>query len=61
MECNGNLPDKGVPSSSSVEDLSDYTDADESISAPTEILAEVHCLLIGSVYWSKGVELVMAL
>lgn len=27
----------------SVEDLSEYTDADESISAPTEFLAEVHC------------------
>lgn len=38
MECNGNVPDKAL--SSSVEDLSDYTDADESISAPTEILAE---------------------
>ncbi|RZF34628.1 hypothetical protein LSTR_LSTR008653 [Laodelphax striatellus] len=29
-----------VATSSSVEDLSEYTDADESISAPTEILAE---------------------
>ncbi|XP_054280606.1 glutamate-rich protein 2 [Macrosteles quadrilineatus] len=38
MECNGNVPDKAL--SSSAEDLSDYTDADESISAPTEILAE---------------------
>lgn len=39
MECNGNLADAAV--SGSAEDLSDYTDADESISAPTEILAEV--------------------
>lgn len=29
------------PTSSSTEDLSEYTDADESISAPTEFLAEV--------------------
>lgn len=29
------------PNSSSNEDLSEYTDADESISAPTEVLAEV--------------------
>lgn len=29
------------PNSSSNEDLSEYTDADESISAPTEFLAEV--------------------
>lgn len=29
------------PTSSSNEDLSEYTDADESISAPTEFLAEV--------------------
>lgn len=29
------------PMSSSNEDLSEYTDADESISAPTEFLAEV--------------------
>lgn len=46
MECNGNLADAAV--SGSAEDLSDYTDADESISAPTEILAEVlsHWLFI---------------
>lgn len=39
-EDNGNVgPLK--PTSSSNEDLSEYTDADESISAPTEFLAEV--------------------
>lgn len=40
-EDNGNI---GLlkPTSSSNEDLSEYTDADESISAPTEFLAEVH-------------------
>lgn len=32
------------PTSSSTEDLSEYTDADESISAPTEFLAEVSAL-----------------
>lgn len=39
-EDNGNV---GLlkPTSSSNEDLSEYTDADESISAPTEFLAEV--------------------
>lgn len=39
-EDNGNI---GLlkPTSSSNEDLSEYTDADESISAPTEFLAEV--------------------
>lgn len=39
-EDNGNV---GLlkPNSSSNEDLSEYTDADESISAPTEFLAEV--------------------
>lgn len=37
MELNGNC----AVSSESIEDLSEYTDADESISAPTEILAEV--------------------
>lgn len=39
-EDNGNI---GLlkPMSSSNEDLSEYTDADESISAPTEFLAEV--------------------
>jgi hypothetical protein len=37
MELNGNY----TVSSGSVEDLSEYTDADESMSAPTEILAEV--------------------
>ncbi|CAH1406482.1 unnamed protein product [Nezara viridula] len=36
MELNGNC----TVTSESVEDLSEYTDADESISAPTEILAE---------------------
>lgn len=45
-EDNGNV---GLlkPTSSSNEDLSEYTDADESISAPTEFLAEVNlnCLL----------------
>lgn len=48
-ENNGNLLDVGgstgtgllKPTSSSTEDLSEYTDADESISAPTEFLAEV--------------------
>lgn len=40
-EVNGNLSQKLSPSSNSTEDISDYTDADESISAPTEILAEV--------------------
>lgn len=41
-EDNGNIM-AGLfkPTSSSNEDLSEYTDADESISAPTEILAEV--------------------
>ncbi len=39
MEINGNSIE--VNGSSSNEDLSQYTDADESISAPTEILAEV--------------------
>ncbi|CAH2010868.1 unnamed protein product [Acanthoscelides obtectus] len=46
-EDNGNLPSSGggggvliKPNSSSNEDLSEYTDADESISAPTEFLAE---------------------
>lgn len=36
------------PTSSSNEDLSEYTDADESISAPTEFLAEVkqHIVLL---------------
>lgn len=40
-EDNGNV---GLlkPISSSNEDLSEYTDADESISAPTEFLAEVN-------------------
>ncbi|CAG9837509.1 unnamed protein product [Diabrotica balteata] len=40
-EDNGNIM-AGLlkPTSSSTEDLSEYTDADESISAPTEILAE---------------------
>lgn len=37
MEENGNC----AVTSESVEDLSEYTDADESMSAPTEILAEV--------------------
>ena len=37
MELNGNYN----VASGSVEDLSEYTDADESMSAPTEILAEV--------------------
>lgn len=34
------------PTSSSNEDLSEYTDADESISAPTEFLAEVKRFLL---------------
>lgn len=38
---NGNLTGLLKPTSSSNEDLSEYTDADESISAPTEFLAEV--------------------
>lgn len=44
-EDNGNI---GLmkPLSSSNEDLSEYTDADESISAPTEILAEVIMLFL---------------
>ncbi|KAF6206281.1 hypothetical protein GE061_017510 [Apolygus lucorum] len=37
MELNGNC---AMNRSNSLEDLSEYTDADESISAPTEILAE---------------------
>lgn len=40
MEINGNTLKSG--SNSSNEDLSQYTDADESMSAPTEILAEVN-------------------
>lgn len=36
------------PTSSSNEDLSEYTDADESISAPTEFLAEVLNLFISA-------------
>lgn len=39
-EDNGNVG-FNKPTSSSNEDLSEYTDADESISAPTEFLAEV--------------------
>lgn len=44
-EDNGNV---GLlkPTSSSNEDLSEYTDADESISAPTEFLAEVNTQLL---------------
>ncbi|KAG8242584.1 hypothetical protein J6590_062482 [Homalodisca vitripennis] len=52
MECNGNLPEKAM--SSSVEDLSDYTDADESISAPTEILAEL--IPLGSLLYGFALE-----
>ncbi|KAL1505884.1 hypothetical protein ABEB36_005339 [Hypothenemus hampei] len=37
---NGNIGGNLKPTSSSNEDLSEYTDADESISAPTEFLAE---------------------
>lgn len=40
-EDNGNIGAVLKPTSSSNEDLSEYTDADESISAPTEFLAEV--------------------
>lgn len=40
METNGNTVGLSG-SNSSNEDLSQYTDADESMSAPTEILAEV--------------------
>ncbi|KAG5888361.1 hypothetical protein JTB14_020761 [Gonioctena quinquepunctata] len=40
MEDNGNVTELLKPTSSSNEDLSEYTDADESISAPTEFLAE---------------------
>lgn len=40
-EDNGNIGGILKPTSSSNEDLSEYTDADESISAPTEFLAEV--------------------
>lgn len=43
-EDNGNVDLK--PTSSSNEDLSEYTDADESISAPTECLAEVWIFLM---------------
>lgn len=56
MELNGNQ--RSATSSESVEDLSEYTDADESMSAPTEILAEVniskfsHCT-----YFAKGYSL----
>ncbi|XP_066150456.1 dentin sialophosphoprotein isoform X1 [Euwallacea fornicatus] len=39
-EDNGNISGVLKPTSSSNEDLSEYTDADESISAPTEFLAE---------------------
>lgn len=39
MEDNGN--GNFLKHTSSSEDLSEYTDADESISAPTEVLAEV--------------------
>ncbi|XP_074032278.1 uncharacterized protein [Leptinotarsa decemlineata] len=39
-EDNGNVMELLKPTSSSNEDLSEYTDADESISAPTEFLAE---------------------
>ncbi|XP_050296746.1 histone-lysine N-methyltransferase SETD1B isoform X2 [Anthonomus grandis grandis] len=39
-ENNGNIGEFLKPTSSSNEDLSEYTDADESISAPTEFLAE---------------------
>lgn len=39
-EDNGNIGAVLKPTSSSNEDLSEYTDADESISAPTEFLAE---------------------
>ncbi|XP_060524094.1 uncharacterized protein LOC132700647 [Cylas formicarius] len=39
-EDNGNIGAILKPTSSSNEDLSEYTDADESISAPTEFLAE---------------------
>lgn len=48
-EDNGNV---GLlkPTSSSNEDLSEYTDADESISAPTEFLAEV-CFFFGLFYF----------
>lgn len=47
-ESNGNLADgtnNSLTSSVSNEDLSlsEYTDADESMSAPTEFLAEVSC------------------
>lgn len=41
MELGGNNNMTVPGSNSSNEDLSQYTDADESISAPTEILAEV--------------------
>lgn len=41
MEINGNTVGLSG-SNSSNEDLSQYTDADESMSAPTEILAEVN-------------------
>ncbi|CAG9769517.1 unnamed protein product [Ceutorhynchus assimilis] len=40
-EDNGNIGGILKPTSSSNEDLSEYTDADESISAPTEFLAEI--------------------
>lgn len=50
-EVNGNCANSkksSVAASSSVEDLSEYTDADESISAPTEILAEVIIIISSS-------------
>ena len=40
-EINGNIPENLGVTSESTEDLSEYADADESISAPTELLAEV--------------------
>lgn len=49
-EDNGNIGAVLKPTSSSNEDLSEYTDADESISAPTEFLAEVKHLLYCIVY-----------
>lgn len=61
QEDNGNVctPGAGLlkPTSSSTEDLSEYTDADESISAPTEFLAEVRdvfsifCVYVEYIVW----------
>lgn len=52
-EDNGNI---GLlkPTLSSTEDLSEYTDADESMSAPTEFLAEVSLYFL--LYFERGCQ-----